>query len=81
MLTRFPRRSRPDNLASFLLRGFEQDDGVCLDFLREAVSRFPEDDQLPGVFAEAMNVISRKLAGMTMEGDYKPCMNVSLCGG
>ncbi|KAF6805558.1 ubiquitin conjugation factor e4 [Colletotrichum sojae] len=68
-------RTRPDNLVPFLLRGLELEDGVCLDFLREAVNRFPEDDQLPVVFAEAMYGISRKLSGMTMDKDYKPYMN------
>ncbi|TDZ67800.1 Ubiquitin conjugation factor E4 [Colletotrichum trifolii] len=69
------QRSQPDNLAAFLLRGHDQDDGVCLDFLREVVSRFPEDEQYPAAFAEAMHVISTKLATTTMEDDYKPSIN------
>ncbi|OLN95247.1 Ubiquitin conjugation factor E4 [Colletotrichum chlorophyti] len=68
-------RSAPENLAPYLLRGYEQEDGVCLDFLREAVQRFPEDEQFPAVFAEALNSMSTELSGMTMEGDYKPYIN------
>lgn len=71
------RRSQPDNLASFLLRGHEQDDGVCLNFLAEAVKRFDEDEQYPWVFAEAIHALSIKLADLSMDGDYKPYVNVS----
>ncbi|KAK1961290.1 ubiquitin elongating factor core [Colletotrichum sublineola] len=68
-------RSQPESLVSYLLRGHEQDDGVCLDFLREAVKRFPEDEQFPAAFADAMHSISTKLSGLTMENDYKPYIN------
>ncbi|GJD04517.1 ubiquitin elongating factor core [Colletotrichum higginsianum] len=68
-------RSQPESLVPYLLRGHEQDDGVCLDFLREAVKRFPEDEQFPAVFADAMHSISTKLSGLTMESDYKPYIN------
>ncbi|KAI8296838.1 Ubiquitin conjugation factor E4 [Colletotrichum sp. SAR 10_98] len=68
-------RSQPDSLASCLLRGHDTDDGVCLDFLREAVNRFPEDEQYPVVFAEAINTLSLKLSEMSMDGDYKPYLN------
>nr|XP_036577008.1 ubiquitin conjugation factor e4 [Colletotrichum truncatum]KAF6783862.1 ubiquitin conjugation factor e4 [Colletotrichum truncatum] len=68
-------RSRPDDLASCLLRGHGPDDGVCLDFLGEAVKRFPEDEQYPVVFAEAIYTLSTKLSAMTMEDDYKPYIN------
>lgn len=74
----FSRRSRPESLVSCLLRGHDQEDSVCLDFLREAVKRFPEDEQFPVVFADAMFAISTKLSELTMEDDYKPYLNVSL---
>ncbi|UQC75247.1 ubiquitin elongating factor core [Colletotrichum lupini] len=65
-------RSRPESLVTYLLKGHEQDDGVCLDFLREAVKRFPEDEQFPAAFATAMHTLSIKLSTLSMEDDYKP---------
>ncbi|KAF9871176.1 ubiquitin elongating factor core [Colletotrichum karsti] len=68
-------RPQPDNLAPFLLKGHDQDDGVCLNFLQEAVKRFDEDEQLPEIFASAIHVLSTRLAEISMDGDYKPYIN------
>lgn len=50
---------------------------IDLEFLQEAVARFPEDDSLPDVFVKAMVDISTKLAKLTMNDNYKPHVNVS----
>jgi len=73
----FGRDANPahDSLAPFLLRNHENDDGICLDFFQEAVSRIPEDDTIKPVFTEAMVQLSQKLATMTMNDDYKPYVN------
>lgn len=49
-----------------------------MDWMKEAIDRFPEDDQVQSIFADAMATISKKLAGMTMEDDYRPCLNAML---
>ncbi|KAH7040368.1 ubiquitin elongating factor core-domain-containing protein [Microdochium trichocladiopsis] len=73
----FGRDANPahDSLAPFLLRNHENDDGICLDFFEEAVSRIPEDDTIEPVFTEAMVQLSQRLATMTMNDDYKPYIN------
>jgi hypothetical protein len=61
----------------FLLRGMENEQGICLDFVGEAVSRFDEDENVPGIFVKAMLDISNKLSTLTMNDDYKPYVQVS----
>lgn len=75
----FGREARPDHdtIVPCLLRDMEHENGLCLDFLQEAVSRFAEDDTLPEVFVRAMVDISAKLSKLTMNDDYKPYINVS----
>jgi ubiquitin conjugation factor E4 B len=51
---------------------------LCFDFIREAVKRFDEDEAFPALFNDAMVAISAKLAGMSMDDDYKPCVQVCL---
>lgn len=48
-----------------------------MDFLGEAVARLEEDDTIGPLFTKAMVDISSKLATMSMNDDYKPCVNVS----
>lgn len=51
---------------------------IDMDFLQEAVARFPEDDALADVFVKAMVDISTQLGKLTMNDNYKPHVNVSL---
>ncbi|OTB04059.1 hypothetical protein M426DRAFT_321157 [Hypoxylon sp. CI-4A] len=64
-----------DSLVPYLLRNSENDDGICLDFFGEAVSRIPEDETVAGIFTDAMVSMSKKLATMTMNDDYRPYLN------
>ncbi|KAI2632709.1 ubiquitin conjugation factor E4 [Hypomontagnella submonticulosa] len=64
-----------DSLVPYLLRHHDNEDGICLDFFNEAVSRIPEDDTVAAVFVDAMVAMSRKVATMTMNDDYKPYIN------
>lgn len=61
-----------DTLMPFLLKGVQNDDGLCFDFIREAIKRFDEDEAFPGIFSNAMVQISAKLGTMSMDEDYKP---------
>ena len=61
----------------YLLREVENETGLCMDFIGEAVARMPEDDTIAPLFTKAMVDISTKLAAMSMNDDYKPCVNVS----
>lgn len=68
-----------DSLVPYLLRAHDNEDGICLDFFDEAVSRIPEDETVAAIFTDAMVLMSKKLATMTMNDDYKPYINVRLC--
>jgi ubiquitin conjugation factor E4 B len=62
-------------LAEYLLADPESDRGLCHEFLNEAVSRFsdPENgEEVKRVLVEAMEALSRQLAKLTMNDDYKP---------
>ena len=82
MLTASRRDPNPDHdtLVPYLLRGVGADDGICLDFVTEAVSRFEddEDNQISGLFTSAMVEISSKLSGMTLNDEYRSSMDVLL---
>lgn len=54
------------------------ENGLCFDFIREAIKRFDEDEAFPALFDDAMVQISAKLATMSMEEDYKPYIQVRL---
>ncbi|KXJ96819.1 ubiquitin elongating factor core-domain-containing protein [Microdochium bolleyi] len=73
----FGRDANPahDSLVPYLLRNHENDDGICLEFFEEAVSRIPEDDTIEPIFTEAMVQLSQRLATLTMNDDYKPYIN------
>ena len=58
----------------------EDDRGICPDFLAEAVRRFDEDDSIREALVEAAEEISRRLADMTMNDDYKSYMVVRESG-
>lgn len=61
----------------YLLRDVESETGLCMDFFGEAVARLDDDDTIAPLFTKAMVDISTKLATMSMNDDYKPCVNVS----
>lgn len=74
-----PRReSVPEahGLVPHLLKEPTHPEGVDEEFLREAVSRFEEDESLPGVFTQAMVTISNQLSSMSMETNYQPHVRV-----
>ncbi|KAL8917560.1 MAG: hypothetical protein Q9172_005785 [Xanthocarpia lactea] len=58
-------------LLPHLLVDPEDDRGICHDFLTEAVSRFAEDDTIEPALVGAVEDLSRQLARMTMNDDYK----------
>lgn len=55
----------------------DHDEGICLDFMKEAIARFPEDDSYPVIFSQALYKLSQDLAKLTMNDDCKPYMDVS----
>ncbi|KAL8997592.1 MAG: hypothetical protein Q9188_006285 [Gyalolechia gomerana] len=70
MFGREPSESSP--LVPHLLVDSEDDRGICHDFLTEAISRFAEDDTVKPALVSAVEDLSRQLAKMTMNDDYKP---------
>lgn len=78
MLTTQRRDPDPshDTLVPYLLRNHDNEDGICFDFFSEAISRIPDDDTIAGIFTEAMVTMSKQLATMNMNDDYKPYVNV-----
>ncbi|KAK4166201.1 ubiquitin elongating factor core-domain-containing protein [Cladorrhinum sp. PSN259] len=67
-----------DPLAPYLLREVDSDNGIDLEFFGEAVARLGEDESVGELFVNAMAEISRKLAGLSMNDDYKPHINAML---
>lgn len=65
-----------DTLMPYLLKGVQDENGLDQDFIKEAIKRFDEDDMIPALFDDAMVQISNKLAGMSMDDDYKPYIQV-----
>ena len=60
----------------YLLRDVESDQGLCMEFLQEAIARMKEDDSIEPLFTQAMVDISVKLATMSMNDPYKPYIDV-----
>ncbi|KAL3481639.1 ubiquitin elongating factor core-domain-containing protein [Aspergillus californicus] len=56
----------------YLLLDPEDDKGVDLEFLNEAVKRFDEDESVKPAFIAAVEEMSRELSSMTIGDDYKP---------
>lgn len=77
-MTTHSREANPrhDTLVPYLLRDIDHENGICIDFVQEAVSRFPEDDSLPEVFVKAMVGISSSLSRLHMDDGYKSHINV-----
>ena len=59
-------------LVEHLLSDPDHDNGICHEFLQEAVSRFPEDDSIRDALVGAMEQLSRDLSKMTMNDNFKP---------
>lgn len=76
----FSREPNPehDTIAPYLLRSPIDEEGICFDFIKEAIKRFDDDEAFPAIFNDAMVKISTQLAGMSMGDDYKPHVQVSL---
>ncbi|SPQ20412.1 e70e2b0f-7e15-4eb0-a36e-0c2f4fc09463 [Thermothielavioides terrestris] len=76
----FSRDANPqhDTLVPYLLREFESEGGLCMEFFVEAVARLDDDDSIAPLFTKAMADISSKLATLSMNDDYKPYVNALL---
>ncbi len=59
-------------LTPHLLADQEHDTGVCHDFFSEAISRFEEDPSVKEALVTAVEDLSRQLAKMSMNDNYKP---------
>lgn len=59
-------------LASHLLLDPEDDKGVDLDFIGEAVRRFDEDEGIKPAFIAAVEELSVELSNKDVNDDYKP---------
>lgn len=60
----------------YLLKGYADENGLCFDFIREAIKRFDEDEAFPALFSDAMVKISGQLAKLSLGDDYKPYVQV-----
>ncbi|KAJ3523066.1 hypothetical protein NM208_g12594 [Fusarium decemcellulare] len=67
-----------DTLMPFLLKGVQDDGGLCFNFIQEAIKRFDDDEAFPTLFNDAMVQISTKLGTMSMDEDYKPYIQALL---
>lgn len=61
-----------------LLKEPTHPEGIDEELLREAVSRFDEEETLPEVFTQAMVTISSQLSSMSMEMNFQPYVRVCL---
>ena len=46
--------------------------GLDVDFIREAIHRFDDDEAFPALFNRAMLTISTELSRLSLGNDYKP---------
>ena len=69
-----------DSLTPYFLHEPGVDNGICPEFMTEAVSRFTEDEMAKTMLMKAIAGLSYQLANMTMSDDYKPYINVSCVG-
>jgi ubiquitin conjugation factor E4 B len=82
LLTSSCRRSpnpKHDTIVPYLLRGPTDENGLCFDFIQEAIKRFDDDEGFPAIFNDAMVQISNQLAQMSMGDNYKPHVQVQSC--
>ena len=69
--------SEKNVLVKHLLLDPDSDSGICHDFLSEAVARFPEDESIREKLVESMEILSQRLAKISMNDEYKPYVSVS----
>jgi len=76
----FEREANPqhDSLVPYILKGVSHDEGLDLEFYKEAIKRFDDDEAIPALFNSAMVAISTKLGTISMEDDYKPYVQAML---
>lgn len=67
-----------DTIAPYLLKGPVDENGICFDFIKEAIKRFDDDEAFPAIFNNAMVKLSTQLSGLSMSDEYKPYVQVSL---
>jgi ubiquitin conjugation factor E4 B len=61
-------------LTDRLLLGPDDDRGICFDFLQEACLRAEDDDTAKEALVSAVEDLSRRLARVSMNSDYRPYM-------
>lgn len=66
-----------ESLVPYVLRGVFDENGLDLEFYKEAIKRFDDDENIPALFTDVMVQISTRLSRMSMEDDYKPYISVS----
>lgn len=62
----------------YLLKGVQDENGLCFNFIQEAIKRFDDDEAFPALFNDAMVQISSKLGTISMDQDYKPYIQAML---
>ncbi|PON20702.1 ubiquitin conjugation factor E4 B [Trichoderma gamsii] len=67
-----------DTIAPYLLKGPIDEGGICLDFIKEAIKRFDDDEAFPAIFNDAMVKLSTQLSALSMSDEYKPYVQALL---
>ncbi|CAH0045573.1 unnamed protein product [Clonostachys solani] len=67
-----------DSLLPYILRGVLDENGLDLEFYKEAIKRFDDDEAVPSLFTDSMVKISTRLGTMSMEDDYRPYVQALL---
>ncbi|UKZ89853.1 uncharacterized protein TrAFT101_004894 [Trichoderma asperellum] len=67
-----------DTIAPYLLKGPVDENGICFDFIKEAIKRFDDDEAFPAIFNDAMVKLSTQLSGLSMSDEYKPYVQALL---
>lgn len=70
----FGAESDGSPLKPFLLLDPEEEKGIDLDFIGEAVKRFNEDENIKPAFIAAVEGLSQELAELNINDEYKPYM-------
>ena len=74
-----PEPPATNTLASHLLLDPGDEKGLDYDFYEEVVTRFPEDESIEAAFVTALEELSKQLATMCMNDDYKRYIAVRIC--
>lgn len=62
--------------ADHMLQDPDTEQGMCHEFLTEAMSRFDSDDSPLPAIVSAVEELSRRLAQVTLDGDYRSYMSL-----